>query len=155
MEGKFDIDDLIRMIDERERKHQELDMAGEPQVGIFWLINKKLIIYGTCWSIAEQVDVFRSSPIGHDEFWRTVPFGDTKLKEYPYDYFPRGRVTYDTQKDVFHLYLDRCILRKKTVVAKIITQMRLPAGKTHIETDTHYQCSRCNPEYLSFKEKGK
>jgi hypothetical protein len=59
---------------------------------------------------------------------------------------PRGRVVYNSKTKRFALYVDRCILKRKSVVKQIMKAMHLPAGQTDVTTDGpdgHYKCSSC------------
>ena len=44
-----------------------------------------------------------------------------------YVHYPRGRVNWDRKNGKFTLFADPCILREKSLVATILSQMRLPA----------------------------
>ena len=59
-----------------------------------------------------------------------------------YEEHPRGRVNFNAKTQQFTLFLDRCILRKKGVVKKLLRLMCLP-DDTPLSTDGHYRCFRC------------
>ena len=60
-----------------------------------------------------------------------------------YEEHPRGRVAYNEKTGKYALLADKCILGKKSLVAKILSRMRLPPKDTETGTDTHYRCFRC------------
>jgi hypothetical protein len=81
---------------------------------------------------------------GHDLYWGELQARGVVPKDVEYDEVPRGRVCYNTRSRIYHLYLDRCILRNKEMVRKIIRSMTLPpAPLTEISTDSHYRCPGC------------
>jgi hypothetical protein len=83
---------------------------------------------------------------GHDAFWRELQARGAVPKDEEYDGVPRGRVCYDTRSRIYQLYLDRCILRDRQMVGKIIRTMKLPpAPLTEIQLDSHYRCPGCIP----------
>ena len=132
---------------------EEVDSASrQPQVGILWLVNGTLLIERTPLDLAEQVGAFRTLAMGHNEIWRSRQARNLLLREYPYDYFPRGRVTFDSEHGLFHLYLDACILGRREMVAKIMDEMQLATAGTLLDADAHYRCAGCHPGYLSFIE---
>ena len=47
-----------------------------------------------------------------------------------YDDYPRGRVAYNTKTGKYSLLLDRCILKNKSVVNKIMSELNLPTKRT-------------------------
>jgi hypothetical protein len=60
-----------------------------------------------------------------------------------YDDYPRGRVAYNTKTEKYLLFLDRCILKNKSFVNKIISGLNLPPKRTEVDTDSHYECAGC------------
>jgi hypothetical protein len=63
--------------------------------------------------------------------------------ESEYEEFPRGRVMYNTKTQRFTLLADRCILRDKDAVSRIMSELHLPGESTDKGTDAHYRCSAC------------
>ena len=62
--------------------------------------------------------------------------------EVEYEETPRGRAGYNKREERYWLRADRCILKKKGFVSKIMKAMHLPPDTT-TETDPHYRCARC------------
>jgi hypothetical protein len=81
---------------------------------------------------------------GHDAYWEELQASGSVPWDEEYDECPRGRVCYDTKTKTFHLFLDRCILKRQELVERIICAMNLPPGRlTEIELDSHYRCPGC------------
>ncbi len=81
---------------------------------------------------------------GHDAYWEELQVGGSVPRDVEYDECPRGRVCYDTKTKTFHLYLDRCILKRKEMVERIIRTMNLPPEiLTETRLDSHYRCPKC------------
>jgi hypothetical protein len=57
---------------------------------------------------------------------------------YEYEDWPRGRVVFDRSRDLFILYADRKLLTPATI-ARIETHFHLPAERTEVQSDWHYQ----------------
>jgi hypothetical protein len=55
-----------------------------------------------------------------------------------YEDRPRGRIVFDRSRDLFILYADRKLLTPETIT-RIATQFHLPAERTEVQTDWHYQ----------------
>ncbi|MGA2985370.1 MAG: hypothetical protein ABSG32_16275 [Terriglobia bacterium] len=115
----------------------------EPRVGIFWLLDGKLIADSTPVSDAEPYADGMTHPRSHIEQWaelqRTGQVPDIVEYEEP----PRGRVSYYPQRDEFVLYADPCILAKKRLVRQIMVALNLPEKRTTTSKDSHYRCVRC------------
>jgi hypothetical protein len=115
----------------------------EPCVGIFWLFEGKLIIDSTPLSKAEPYGTALGHPTGHDDYWSHLQDTGAVPAEVEYERPPRGRVVFDGREQRFHLYADKCILRRRKVVRKIMDAMHLPPGKTSEGRDEHYRCFNC------------
>ncbi len=50
----------------------------------------------------------------------------------------RGRIVFDRSRELFILYADRKLLTPPTI-ARIATQFHLPAVRTEVQSDFHYQ----------------
>ena len=116
--------------------------AGEPQVGIFWLVRGKLVFDATPLSAAEVHLHFRIHPGDHVRIWDKLRQEKTVPMEMEYEEPPRGRVAYDNIDQRFTLLADKCIIKEKVVVREIISKLNLPAG-TATATDQHYRCHAC------------
>ena len=82
---------------------------------------------------------------GHYETWthwrrdRTVePALRALVRSYEYEDWPRGRIVFDQSRDLFIIYADRKLLTPATI-ARLETQFQLPAERTEIQSDLHYQ----------------
>jgi hypothetical protein len=53
------------------------------------------------------------------------------VRSYEYEDWPRGRIVYDRSHDLFILYADRKLMAP-TMIARIATQIHLPAERTEI-----------------------
>ena len=114
----------------------------EPRVGIFWLVDKRLIIDTTAISEAGDYGDFSIYEGDHITLWSEMEKRGEVPRDTDYEEHPRGRVNYNTKTQRFTLFADRCILRKKDVVAKLMSLMHLP-DDTALSTDEHYRCFRC------------
>ena len=125
------------------QKQKKSGTRPAPQVGIIFFFANRLWIESTPVEKADKYAECKIHDGNHIEFWerliseRLVP-GDEE-----YQNVPRGRVIFNSSSGRFLLLLDRCILRKKNVVAAIKRQMGLPSKETDMSTDLHYRCSEC------------
>ena len=117
--------------------------AAEPQVGIFWRVDEKLVVDSTLVSKDEDYGAFKVHPGDHCSVWEKLQRGGTVPSDMEYGECPRGRVLYDTRTRRFRLLADRCILRNKDAVRRIMSAMNLPSKNTDKGTDAHYRCSAC------------
>jgi hypothetical protein len=114
----------------------------EPRVGIFWLVDERLILDTTALSAAGKYDDSKIHEGDHVTFWEEMERRGEVPRDTDYGEHPRGRANYNTKTQRFTLYADVCILRKKSMVKKLLRMMHLPED-TALSTDTHYRCSRC------------
>ena len=121
-----------------------------PQVAIFWLVQAtegeaRLLAAGCPLDQAEPYGDCLTYGPGHYETWahwrrdRTVePALRAIVRSYEYENWPRGRIVFDRSRDLFVLYAD-CKLLTREMIARIATQFHLPAERTEITSDLHYQ----------------
>lgn len=121
------------------------EMLNQKQsvVGIFWLLRDRLILDTSPLSEAEPYGECLTHHNSHIDFWTAQQCLGALPQEIEYEEPPRGRVVFNKKTGRFALYADRCILREKSVVDKIMNAMRLPAATTDAMTDGHYKCSQC------------
>jgi hypothetical protein len=83
--------------------------------------------------------------------WRRDRTVDPALREivrsYEYEDWPRGRIVFDRSRDLFVLYADRKLLTPARI-ARIKSQFHLPAKRTEVKSDWHYQ-STVTPNMLA------
>jgi hypothetical protein len=115
----------------------------EQRVGIFWLVDGKLVMDCTALSMSENCSAFKVHPGDHCLVWEKLQRSGAVPADVEYEEYPRGRVMYDTKARRFSLLADRCILKNKRVIRDIISKMKLPSKNTDMGTDSHYRCFRC------------
>lgn len=114
----------------------------EARLGIFWLLDGKLLIDSAPLSECEKYGDHLTFPRGHNDVWeRWQKVGKAPL-ESEYEEYARGRVMCDTKTKKFTLLADRCILKRKELIATIKDELHLPK-QTTLGTDPHYRCFRC------------
>jgi hypothetical protein len=131
---KLAIDLLVRNAGKRK---------NEPQLGIFWLVSSNLVIDSTPLSEALPYGNHFTHPRGHLEVWTQFQQSGTVPADLEYEELPRGRVMYNTKTQRFSLLADKCILRDKGIISKIMSALCLPSENTDKGTDAHYRCSSC------------
>jgi hypothetical protein len=124
--------------------------APTPRLGIFWLVQTsngkaRLLTAGCPLDQAEPYGDCLTYGPGHYETWaqwrrdRTVePALRALVRSYEYEDWPRGRIVFDRSRDLFIIYADRKLLTPATI-ARIKAQFQLPAERTEIQSDLHYQ----------------
>ena len=118
--------------------------AAAPKVGILFVHEEYPWIDSTPLDEAVLYGEVLTHDKGHDAYWEELQASGSVPRDEEYDGCPRGRVCYDTKTKTFHLYLDRCILKRKEMVERIIRAMNLPPEiSTEIRLDSHYRCPGC------------
>lgn len=116
-------------------------------IGIFFVIDGVVL--------RDSVTVENGQPYGdhiehggHYDFWQEfapATVAESAFKAHAYDYYPRGRVVFDSQRKLVKLYIDRCI--KEAAIAVIRQEFSMPPD-AQISHDAHYQCHQCNREFI-------
>ena len=116
--------------------------ATEPRLGIFWLVKAKLLIDSAALAECEKYGDHLNFPRGHNRVWEDWQQIGKAPVESEYEEYARGRVMCDTGAKQFSLFADKCILRRKDLIAAIKKELHLPK-QTSLGTDPHYRCSTC------------
>lgn len=120
--------------------------ASMPQVGIVFVVKGKPFIDSTPVTEAEDYAHFKIHGRGHYQCWQQLQQMKAVPSGVEYDEVPRGRAVYDTVARNYTLFLDRCILKNKKLVSRIMAGMNLPFKNTETATDDHYRCPKCLPK---------
>jgi hypothetical protein len=111
-------------------------------VGIFWVVDGRLIIVGAWLEEARTTGRFAHYPVPTEKEWSAIQRVGAVPRNLEYDDPPRGRVDFDKVTQKFRLYADACILKSNAQLDKIRRDLNLPADIL-ILADNLYQCSRC------------
>jgi hypothetical protein len=120
----------------------EPNSQQQQMVGIFWVVDSRLIIDASPLSKAEAYGDSLTHRNSHIDYWTEQQRLGAVPRDVESEEHPRGRVAYDTKAQKFHLLAGRCIVKEPATVAKIMKAMHLPAN-TIVETDLHYRCPEC------------
>jgi hypothetical protein len=134
---------LIEEIYQNAQKKRAMKIAGMPEVGIFWVMGKRVLIDGTSLNEAEGYADFKIHNIDHYSLWEKYQRVEVVPGDIEYDEVPRGRVVYNIKTRQFTMFADPCILKAKGMTQYIMAKMNLPFENTKIETDEHYRCPKC------------
>ena len=91
-----------------------------PNVGIIFLVSKTLLIDHPYVSEGEIYGDFRIHERGHDAYWAILKQSGVVPQDSEYDDYLRGRGGYNPKTGKYLLFLDRCVLKNKSVVQKIV-----------------------------------
>jgi hypothetical protein len=125
-----------------KRIRKEAKPAAKPHLGIFWLVDGKLLIDSAPLSECERYGDHLNYPGSHIGVWEHWQKVGKAPVESEYEEYARGRVMCDTKTKRFTLLADRCILKKKELIVQIKKELHLPK-KTSLRTDSHYRCFHC------------
>jgi hypothetical protein len=119
----------------------------EPHVGIFFLVNARLLIDSVPLCQAEEYGYHRVHG-AHADYWDALLQAGSVTGEY--DEYPRGRVSYSTRDERYTLLADQHILKREDVVQQILDRMHLPPD-TIRGGDAHYRVTGAR---LKSKDRG-
>lgn len=122
-----------------------------PEVGPFYVIDGAVFADTESYRDVEEINSNRDSNNTHYNYWELLQQLYKELREIDYDYYPRGRVVYNSVEDKFYVYLDKCLSGMKTI-RNIISELNLPQRKVVVRSDEHYQCHSCNKNYVNITE---
>jgi hypothetical protein len=119
-----------------------------PAVGIFWRVNRILVIDRSTLDEAEPYGDCLTHAAGHYDRWQewqALGIAWLEAAGYPdriawteYDQWPRGRIVYETPRQAFVLYADRR-LQKPDVINALKTTFGLNDAEVIVRSDSHYR----------------
>ena len=110
------------------------------QVGIFFYVNVQFLVHSCDLEHAESYGEFLIYPKSHFEIWERY---HAKRYVVDFDFYPRGRMAYNKAEGTFHILYDRCIEKAIQTLASSGYGENIVLG-----LDEHYQCHRCNLNYV-------
>lgn len=118
----------------------ETGRVCKDQVCLFFCVDGEFLVHGCDLKDAEPYGDFLIYPKSHFEIWTS-----NYERQYgvDFDYFPRGRVAYCKRTGQFQVLYDRCLddAIRDFVDAQYTKEVSLGY-------DEHYQCHRCNRDYV-------
>lgn len=137
--------DIVAQAQVRNQRARANRKIGLPAVGIFWLLPDRLLTSVTELEDAQDYGALKISRCDHLPYWRTIQrmvgslgCAIPNVIGYPYEFWPRGRVSYDTRRGTFLLLADEKILRNVHALDEIFSTFCLPLQRTQIRGDEHY-----------------
>ena len=118
---------------------QRSRLASMPEVGIFWLIDNKLVADSIPWRQADIHGGFYNGKNDHAALWTTLQRLLPQWKGLEYTDYPRGRVLFHSTEEVFLVYSSQAIVKSPGMRAMILAEFKLPLGATIFEADYHYE----------------
>jgi len=103
-----------------------------PTIGIFWIIDDKLLAKKVELLEIEIVNGFKDSGLSHFFEWEKMGFDIDE-----YDKFPRGRIVYDVYNDKFLIYAAKEIIMNQKYKDLILTYFQISENYEFIY-DEHY-----------------
>ncbi|WP_025436195.1 hypothetical protein [Peptoclostridium acidaminophilum] len=113
-------------------------MEKEGKVGPFFYLEETVVSDSIRHSEADVYGVYKTWS-SHDRFWTVLGKFLKQYRNVEYFLYPRGRVTYNTEKDIFYVYLNP-ILNTPQIVDKIVQEFNLSECDYLVDdTDVHYK----------------
>ena len=112
----------------------------DSHVGLYFVVKGELLLHACTLAEGEHYGDFINFPESHDDVWRQRYYRKYRVD---FDYFPRGRIIYNSVENRYLIYYDKCIRAEAEALAA-----RYPEGKCTIGLDEHYRCRKCSRGYV-------
>lgn len=117
-------------------KEEKMSLDG---VGLFFCVEGEFLWHMVSLESAEHYGDFLVGSESHFEVWENW-YHD--FYQVDYDYYPRGRVVYRKSDGTYLVYYDRCI------EDEVKMQLDTVGSRVVFLTEEHYQCHKCNKNYV-------
>jgi len=118
--------------------------GGGPKIGRFYVVGNEVAAITEYIDDGEGEEKSRDPEVTHKKFW------DEKLKHgtrYQYDFFPRGRVEYDSEEYMSYVILDPCLEKitwaEPHIMDKLFAFFDLEISRTKYIYSDEYRCNGC------------
>jgi hypothetical protein len=124
-----------------------------PCVGIFYVVGDKLYLEAIPTADATTSGYVKTYVKTLPTFWEDYVLPRVPhLKIYSAGHFPRGRVFFSTQEDIYRLQADKCILQNRELVEKIVSEMGLPKSQVKMSWNNDCECEACKSKTTRVKD---
>jgi hypothetical protein len=123
-------------------KRRKSSTTPEPLLGIFWLIDGKLVLDSMPLTEAVPYGSRVTHPADHIDLWQEWKRSGRAPEGSEYEEYPRGRTIHSLATGEITILADRCIIERKGIVKQIKETLHLPKS-TMLDTDAHYRCPMC------------
>jgi hypothetical protein len=115
----------------------------KPEIGIFYLINGRIVSETARVAKIKPSGAIRSYPRQHYELWSELQNKNHDLSDLDCYALPRGRVLYKEKARKFEILADKHILEKDGLIDCIIEEFGLDRSSVQLREDDHYRCAVC------------
>jgi len=143
----------MKEIHRLNKRYERAVKAGGPEVGIFWIVDGKLIVVGKPLSEGVRLGDIKASSDTHKHIWKAFQQAGGVPKAMRYDEAPRGRVVYNMKIRQFLIIADPCIVASSAALNEIKNRLRIPVSQSQTGVDEHYRCPACAPRRTRKQEK--
>ena len=134
---------ILDEIQATNKRIQAARKAGVAEVGIFWVVDGKLIYDGTPWTEGVGRGQYKTYPTSNAQLWTSLQRLGAVPRGKKHEGYARGRVAYNTAAEQFAIFADHCVLTDQTILEQVIRELRLPTP-VKIGRDDAYRCPRCS-----------
>lgn len=116
------------------------------RIGVFFCTDEILFEAYEVKEGKQQGAIF-NAPEGHDRVWRNK-FAEKHGRSY--DFWPRGRVSYNTNSKQFIIYHDKCISSEHLEAVRALFEV--PKEAVRYTVDEYYSCQACQKKMMDDEE---
>lgn len=116
-------------------------------IGVFFCVNDEIVTHMYEKKEGKQQGVIFNPPEGHDRVWRNE-FEKTYKEKY--DFWPIGRVSYNTNSRQYIIYHDQCIAQD--TLEKVRVLFNVPEEAVRYVVDDYYSCAICRKKIIDDDE---
>ena len=107
-------------------------MKHDPKIGIFWIVDEKLIAKKVELSKIKEVNGLKDSEVSHFLEWEKMGFDIDE-----YDKFPRGKIVYKVSNERFLIYVTEEIIQDKKYREMILDYFQIYKNYSFIDDEDY------------------
>lgn len=113
-----------------------MSVSGKFQTAIFWVTTKQIILFAK--HVCPDYRGISDYPFSHVDMWQNVIHKRNQLQNKKYDDFPRGRMMYDNNSEIYRIYVASCLIKDNKLIDIILKKLSMTLNDRIVVVENAY-----------------
>ena len=113
-----------------------MSVSGKFQTAIFWVTTKQIILFAK--HVCPEYRGISDYPSAHVDMWQNVIHKRNQRQNKKYDDFPRGRMMYDNNSEIYRIYVATCLIKDNKLIDIILKKLSMTLNDRVVVVENAY-----------------